>query len=162
MALEEEVMKQQPAAQEQADPETGELNEEEEADLRIALTLSKNIIDDGGIEVIDEALRSSKDPAQVIGQFLMQVVSQMSEELPKELSLSPRVFLAEGGWVEQISDYLQEDYNVPEDVMDRAEMFVAAQADSMAQGGAQQATQTGDPMMQQSLEGVVAQQGGAV
>lgn len=159
MALEEEIMKGRQAPVEQESPEEARLTEEEEADLRIAVTLSKNIIDDGGIEVIDQALSGSSDPAQVIGQFLMQVVAQMSEELPKELNLSPRVFLAEGGWVEEISDYLQEVYEVPENVMDRAEMFIAAQADSMAQGAAQQATQQGDPMMQQSVEQAVMQQG---
>lgn len=131
MALEDTVQKEAPA-------DSSRLTEEEEKDLSIVVILAENLIDDGGIEVIDQALAESKDPAQVIGQFLMQMVSQMSEQFPAEFSISPRVFLAEGGWVEQISDYLQEEYDVPREVMDRAEMFIAAQADSMAQGAVQQ------------------------
>lgn len=138
MALEQEMMNQEP----QAPQEQGaELTPEEEEDLDIAVMLAQNIIDDGGISVIDEAVNSSKDPGQVIGQFLMQLVSQMSEQLPREVQFSPRIFLAEGGWLEEISDYLQEQYNIPQKDMDRAEIFVAASANSMAQGQAQQAAQ---------------------
>lgn len=139
MALEQDMMNQEP----QAPQEQGgaELSPEEEEDLDIAVMLAQNIIDDGGISVIDEAVKSSKDPGQVIGQFLMQLVSQMSEQLPREVQFSPRIFLAEGGWLEEISDYLQDQYGVPQKDMDRAEMFVAASANSMAQGQAQQAAQ---------------------
>src|SRR5690606_24678357 len=130
------------------------LSKEEENDLAIAVMMAENVIDDGGIDVIDTALNDSSNPGEVIGQFLMQLVSQMSEQMPKEFEISPRIFFADGGWVEQISDYLQEQYNVSEDVMDKAEMFIAAQADSMAQGGAQQAAggappPGADPAMQQ-------------
>lgn len=130
MALEKEM------AQE-VEQDEGDLTDDEEDDLRIAVTLAENLIDDGGYEVIEQALGSS-DPGQVIGQFLMQMVSQMAENLPEGVDLSPRIFFAYGGWVEQVSDYLQDEYDVPTDVMDRAEMFIATAAQQMAQGQQQQ------------------------
>ena len=66
----------------------------------------------------------------------MQLVSQMSENLPKDIELSPRIYFAEGGWIEQVSDFLQDEYDIPRDVMDRAEMFIGTAAQQMAQGQA--------------------------
>lgn len=123
MALEEQVVEQEASA--------SQLSNEEEKDLEIAVTLAENLIDEGGWQVIDQAQQSS-DPAVVIGQFLMQLGAQLGESLP--FPISPRIMLAEGGWVEQVSDYLQEEYDVPKDVMDRAEIFIASNAQSMAQG----------------------------
>lgn len=109
------------------------LTDDEEDDLRIMVNLAKNLIDEGGYEVIESAENSS-DPGQVIGQFLMQMGSQIAEELPEEAKPSPRIFLGPGGWVEQVSDYLQEEYEVPTEVMDRAEMYIGAGAQAIAQG----------------------------
>lgn len=156
MALDETNMEQE--MPEEASPNGQQLSDEEEEDLDIAVMLAQNIIDDGGIEVIKQAMEESNDPGQVIGQFLMQMVSQMSEQLPRDVQLSPRVFLAEGGWVEQISDYLQEQYGVDQNTMDRAEMFIAAQADSMAQGAATQQAAPQQPAMPQ--QGPAMPQGG--
>ena len=134
MALEKEVMKEQAPEQEAPVDETS-LSDEEEQDLTIAVRLAEDLIDDGGIEVINQAMNSS-DPAQVIGQFLMQLVAQMNGNLPKGIELSPRIYFAEGGWVEQVSDFLQDEYDIPRDVMDRAEIFIATAAQQMAQGQA--------------------------
>lgn len=114
----------------------------EQDDLAIMLTLSKNLIDDGGYEVIEQA-QNSKDPGVVIAQFLMQLSEQLAEQLPFEPSA--RILLAEDGWVEQISDFLQDDYNVPKKVMDRAEIYMATAAQQMGQAGQQpqQAPQQG-------------------
>lgn len=127
MALDEEMMMQ--ANQEQ-------LTSEEEKDLEIAVALAENLIDEGGWKVIQQA-EQSKDPAVIIGQFLMQLGAQLGEQLP--FPISPRIMLAEGGWVEQVSDYLQEEYGIPKDVMDRAEIFIGSNAQAMAQAQQQQA-----------------------
>lgn len=125
MALEDEM------TQEQTD-----MTPEEEEDLKIAVTIAKDLIDEGGYDVIKQAL-DTKDPGQIIGQFLMQMVSQMNESLPEGITLSPSIYFAYGGWVEQISDYLQEEYDVPTEVMDRAEIYIGTAAQEMAQGQAQ-------------------------
>ena len=140
MALEDRL-------QEQQSPQ--EMTEDQEQDLSIAVNICKNLIDDGGIEVIEQALQTP-DPGQVIGQFLMQMVAQMTENLPNGVEIDPAIYLAVGGWVEQISDYLQEEYDVPKQVMDRAEIFIGTAANEMAAGAqAQQQQQAAPPMPQQ-------------
>lgn len=153
MAIEEEMMAANtapaPEAQGQAPaqgPSEGQpMSPDEESDLNIAVMLAEKMIDEGGIEVIEEAVKTSRDPGQVVGQFLMQMVIQMSEQMPREMALSPRIYFAHGGWVEQISDYLQEEYGIDQRTMDRAEMFIGSQAEQMAQGQAQQKLQQADP-----------------
>lgn len=125
MALDEQMAQQGPER----------LGKEEEDELRVMVNLAMNMIDEGGDQIIDQAM-NSKDPGTIIGQFIMQLGSQLGEQLPFEIS--PRIMLAEGGWVEQISDYLQEQYDVPKKVMDRAEIFVGSSAQNMAQQQQQQ------------------------
>lgn len=131
MALEDQM-------REAPEQDTNSLSDEEEADLTIAVNIGKQLIDDGGGQVIEQAMGESSDPAQVIGQFVMQMGSQMEEGLPEGMVLSKRIFLAEGGWVEQIMDYLQEEWDVPKEVTDRAEIFIGTTAQEMSQQGAVQ------------------------
>lgn len=124
MALDKEM------AQEDADTQ---LVGEEKNDLRIAVGIAQDLIDQGGIDAIDAAVKSSKDPGQVVGQFLMQLASEISRNLPEGMVLSPRIWLAEGGALEQVSDYLQDEYDLDEEIMNRAEMFVASAIQQKAQ-----------------------------
>ena len=126
MALEEQMAKEQSSNQ-----NSNMLSEEEERDLNIGVMLAQDLIDSGGIEVIQKA-EQSKDPGQVIGQFLMQLVSQMDEMLPEQLKLSKKIYFAVGGWIEQISDYLQEEYGISKEIMDRAEIYMGTTAQQMA------------------------------
>lgn len=126
MALESKVT----ASKAEEAAASGDPEKEKALDLKIMVTLAKNLIDDSGYEVIEKA-QDSKDPAIIIGQFLMQLASQLAEKLP--FDPSPDILLSKNGWVEQISDYLQEEYNVPRKVMDRAEIFIAHSAQQMAQ-----------------------------
>lgn len=138
MALEDQLKNAPPEDMEEEgeDPSqvtVEQLTDDEEDDLKIMVNLGKNLIDEGGYEVVESAEKSS-DPGQVIGQFLMQLGSQVAENLPEEAKPSPRIFLCEGGWVEEMSDYLQDEYDVPEDVMDRAEIYIGIASQSIAQG----------------------------
>lgn len=114
---------------------------DEELDLKIAVMMGERLLQNGGFDVIDRAVASSKDPGQVIGQFIMQMGQQLFENMPEDMKLSPSIMLAEGGWVEQISDYIQEQNDVKKDIMDKAEIYIASTAQQMAQGQQQQ----GDP-----------------
>lgn len=127
MALEEKM-----AGPAQQAPQEERLSDEEEQDLEIAVLLGKKLVSEGGDEVL-KAAQGSSDPAQVIGQFLVQLGSQLAEQLPDELKPSPRVFLAAGGWLEQMSDFIQDEYDIGRDVMDRAEVYVASTGQQMAQ-----------------------------
>ena len=126
MALEDKVVEQE---------DNSQLTDQEEDQLEIMVLLAENLIDEGGIQALDQA-KGSSDPGQVIGQFLMQLGSQLGEQLPFEIS--PRIMLARGGWLEQVSDYLQDEYGFSKKDMDRAEIFVASSAQGMAQGQAAQ------------------------
>lgn len=123
--------------QEQEAQDPNQLTQEDEDDLETAVLLGKRLIDQGGQEILDAAA-GSKDPGQVIGQFLLQLGSQLAEEMPEGLTLNPKIMLASGGWLEQISDFLQEEYDIGMDVMDRAEIYVGQAAQQMAQQAAQQ------------------------
>lgn len=123
--------------QEQEAQDPNQLTQEDEDDLETAVLLGKRLIDQGGQEILDAAA-NSKDPGQVIGQFLLQLGSQLAEEMPEGLTLNPKIMLASGGWLEQISDFLQEEYDIGMDVMDRAEIYVGQAAQQMAQQAAQQ------------------------
>lgn len=144
------ALKEQLPAQEQ---EKESLTAEEEQDLSIAVNLAKNMIDDEGINVIKSA-ETSKDPGQVIGQFLFQMATALKEKLSGMIDLSPRIFLSEGGWVEQVSDYLQEDYGIPKDTMDRAEIYIGGTAQSV---GTAALTQQGQAPQQEPVPSAQAQ-----
>lgn len=162
MALEQDMVKQNPqqVAPNEAPADGQGLSKEEETDLKIAVLLAERLIDDGGIKVIDDAVKGSNDPGQIIGQFLMQMVSQMNEKLPKEVQLSKRIYFAHGGWVEQISDYIQEQYGIDKKIMDRAEIYIATAAQKMAQGQKQQAAQGQPPQAGVPGGQAMPQQGG--
>jgi hypothetical protein len=113
---------------------------EEELDLQIAVLFGRRLLEDGGFRVIEKAAASSRDPGQVIGQFLMQMGQQMMESLPEDVQLSPTILLAEGGWVEQMSDYIQENLGIKREIMDRAEIYVASTAQQMAEAHQSQAS----------------------
>jgi len=123
---------------EQPEVKQERITDSEEKDLSIMVNLAKNMIDDEGINVIKSA-ENSKDPGQVIGQFLIQLGGTLIEKLSGMVDISPRILLIEGGWVEQISDYLQEEYGVPKNTMDRAELYVGGTAQQMANAKQQQA-----------------------
>jgi len=142
MALEEKMAKKEA-------PKEGLLTDDEESDLEIAVMLAEQLIDEGGIEVIKGAQESS-DPGQVIGQFLMQLVSQLSEKLPPEMQLSKRIYFAKDGWIEQVSDYIQEQYGIDKKTMDRAEMYIGSAAQKMAQGAQGGAPQGAAPAPEQA------------
>lgn len=152
MALRDEVMREK----EMPLQEDGQLTKAEQQDLSIAVNLAKNLIDDGGFEVVKSA-EKSRDPGQVVGQFLLQLGDQLTEKLSGKVDISPKIMLIEDGWVEQVSDYLQEEYGIPKDVMDRAEIYVGGMAQKMAesqqsgqlQGQAPQQPEAAPPTMPQ-------------
>lgn len=155
MAIKEQLM--------QEEVQGNDLSDAEEQDLSIMINLAKNMIDDEGINVIKSA-EQSKDQGQVIGQFLFQLGSQLAEKLSGTVDISPRIMMAAGGWVEQVSDYLQEEYGVPKAIMDRAEMYIGGMAQKMAEGqqaGAQpqQAASQGAPMQAEPAPPMMPQQG---
>jgi len=142
MALEEQVMQQpqqpqQPAEGQEA-PQQGQpeqLSDEEEKDLKIAVLLTERLMADGGYKVIDDAVKTSKDPSQVIGQFMIQLIKKLDESMPNEAKLSKRIWLCKGGWLEQVMDDLVDEFGLDYSITDKAEVYVADTVKKLAQAG---------------------------
>lgn len=134
MALKEKIVEKEDKTSDAED----ELSTEEKQHLSIMVNLAKNLIDDGGNQVITAAMKS-RDPGQVIGQFLVQLAQQIAEKLEGKVDVSPRIILIEDGWVEQVSDYLQEEYGIDKATADRAELYIGAVGMKQAQAMQQEA-----------------------
>jgi hypothetical protein len=154
MALDEEMMEPEDNEQEESS--------EDEMDLKIAVLLGQKLLEEGGLDVVEKAVRGSSDPGQVIGQFLMQMGQQLHESMPDDAKLSPAIMLAPGGWVEQMSDYIQEAAGVKKDIMDKAEIYVASTAQQMAQAKQAQGDPNAPPVAPGVQAPVMPQQAGPV
>lgn len=137
MALEEQVMQQQPQqpAQDQEAPQQEQLSDEEEKDLQIAVLLTQRLMADGGYKVIEDAIKTSRDPSQVIGQFMIQLIKKLDESMPNEAKLSKRIWLCKGGWLEQVMDDLVDEFGLDYSITDKAEVYVADTVKKLAQAG---------------------------
>lgn len=146
-SLEENALAQQQLAEEEEDTEEQDtLTDQEEQDLHIAWLMAEQLLEDGGIDVVLQAVDSSGNPAQVVGQFIAQLIMQISEALEGEDQLSPKIYFSENGLVEIIGDYL-EDEGVPEDVVGNAEVVCLSIMQSVAQGNQQGMAPTPAPGM---------------
>jgi len=151
-SLEQEALQEEEMMEED---EEGVLTADEDRDLHIAWMVVEELMEQGAIDVILDALDNSASPEQVIGQAIAQMMMQVEEQLTGEDKLSPRIFFAENGLLEIIGDYL-EDEGVPEDIVGKSEMVAFA---TLKQVGDQQAAQQQAPAPQQpqagGLEGMV-------
>ena len=120
---------------------TASLSDEEELDLRLAVAMMQRLLEEKGLDLIKQALNTSKDPAQVVGNLLSQMIVQMQENFPPELNVSPRVYLAKNGALEQILDFIEKKLGLPsrfsDDVYGTVVEIIKAGAMSpeQAQGG---------------------------
>ena len=112
-SLEQEALQEEEMMEED---EEGVLTADEDRDLHIAWMVVEELMEQGAIDVILDALDNSASPEQVIGQAIAQMMMQVEEQFTGEDKLSPRIFFAENGLLEIIGDYL-EDEGVPEDVV---------------------------------------------
>ncbi len=100
--------------------EEGEGREVNNEDVEIAFRMAVQMLSDGGaIQMIKDAINQSNDPAQVIGQVLAQLMSKLAEQLQNELEIDPAIFLAKGGWLELVLDYIEKKLGYPEEFSDQ-------------------------------------------
>jgi hypothetical protein len=88
-------------------------------DVEIAVRMAVQMLDEGGLKMMSDAIDQSNDPAMVIGQILAQMIGQLAEELNKEYNIDPRIFLAKNGWLDTILDYIEHELNYPENFSDQ-------------------------------------------
>jgi hypothetical protein len=89
-------------------------------DVEIAVRMGIKLLNEGnGLKVIQDAVNQSKDPGQVIGQFLAQLMAKMAEDLQAKIGLDPKVFLAKKGFLDTILDYIEHKLGLPSDFSDK-------------------------------------------
>lgn len=89
-------------------------------DVELATRMGIQLMTEGGgLEQIRQALNQSQDPAQVVGQFLAQVMSQLATQLQDQLRIDPKIFLAKGGWLEHMLDYIEKKLGLPSEFSDQ-------------------------------------------
>lgn len=139
MALEEQMTQDQPMAPvEGRDQREANMTEAEEQDLAIGVLLGERFLQEGGFDVISEALKGSSDPSQPIGQFFITLIKKLMEDMPADVQLSPRIFLAKNGWVEQMMDMVIDELKIDIKIADKAEIYIADTISQMASQSAQQ------------------------
>lgn len=127
-------------------------------DAEIAFRMGVKLMSEGkGLETIEAAINESQDPAQVIGQFLAQIITVLAEKLAGEINLDPRVFLAKGGWLELMLDYIEQKLGYPEEFSDQ--IFV--QTVEVIKAAAMAPEQGGQPQQQPMAQGQPPQGGPA-
>lgn len=128
-------------------------NSKKNPDVEIAVRMAIQMVEQGGgVKVIADALKS-KDPAQVIGQFLAQLMGQLAEKMQSELDISPKIFLSKGGWLEKMLDYIERALNKPPEFSDEIYAQVLETVKAAAMGG-------NPPQEQAPPQEAMPQQGG--
>lgn len=98
----------------------GKQNSVNKDDVEIVTRLGIQLLSKGGaMKQIQEALQSSKDPAQVIGTFIAQMMAQILEQVSSEVDIDPRAFLANGGFLDTILNYIEKKLGLPEEFSDQ-------------------------------------------
>lgn len=90
-----------------------------EQDVEIAVRLGVKLLSSGGLDQIKAAIDQSKDPAQVIGTFIVQMIGHMAEQLRSQVGIDPRVFLAKGAFLDSILDYIETKLGYPPEFSDQ-------------------------------------------
>lgn len=112
------------------------VNAGDDVEIAVRMTI-KMLRDGGGIKVIADAMNQSKDPAQVVGQFLAQIAGQLAEKLDEQYGIDPRIFVAQGGWLDKILDYIEKQLGYPEEFSEEIYGAVLETIKAAAMGGRQ-------------------------
>lgn len=103
---------------------------------RVAIKLLNEL---GGINVLKEAVQTSGDPVQAVGQFLGQLIVRLGEDVAQKMDLDPRALFARGGVLEELLDYLEPKLGLPPEFSDEVYSEVVELVKAMAMNGGQQA-----------------------
>lgn len=87
-------------------------------DVDLAFRMAVEMLDDGGLKVISDAIDQSNDPGKVVGQFLAQMMGQLAEKLRDEFQIDPKIFLAKNGWLDLVLDFIESELGYPDSFSD--------------------------------------------
>ena len=123
-------------------------------DIELLVRAGIKLLSGGGIDVIKKAIDSSNDPAQVIGQFMAQLILKMGEDIVEKMQIDPRAFLAKGGFLEELLDHIEQKLSLPSDFSDKvySETVEVIKAVVMSRGAGRQEPVSGlDSMEAQNV-----------
>ena len=135
-------------------------------DVELAVMMGIELLTEGGaLELIKKAIDQSQDPAQVVGQFMAQIVARLAEVLAKEYSIDPGIFLAKDGFLDYILNYIEQKLGYPESFSDEiytqvVEIIKAAAQGPSAPNGVMEGQPSAPPPPQQGAAPVPAPQPG--
>lgn len=89
------------------------------SDAELVSMMGMAMLNQGGLKVIEDALKSSQEPGQVVGNFLAQMVGQLAEFTQANMGIDPGVFVAENGFLDQILDYIERKLKLPREFSDQ-------------------------------------------
>lgn len=123
-------------------------------DVEIAVRMAIKLLNEGeGLKLISDAIQQSKDPAQVIGKFLAQLIGQLAEKLRDEAGIAPSIFIAKNGFLDQILDYIEVKLRLPSDFSDKVYRAVLDTIKAAAQPAPPPQGQVSGPGAAMSLDG---------
>lgn len=110
-------------------------------EVSLAVALSKKLMKEaGGLNGLKKALSQTQDPAEVVAKFLVQLLMKVKEVLDKEqVELPPESILEDGGWMDQMLDFLEDQLGLPPEFSDEVGGAVLETFKALAQGERNQA-----------------------
>lgn len=131
--------------EDQAPAENTALNDEEELDVNLLTAMGKKMLNEQGHQVLQTGLSQTQDPARVVGTFVSQMAMGMMQRLPPDLHVSPRAYLAEGGFVDRLLDEVVATHGLPEEIKGAAFNTAVETMKAAAQSGQKGEQQGGQP-----------------
>jgi hypothetical protein len=122
-------------------------NKKSVSDKELVSMMGMAMLDNGGLQTIQQALQSSQDPGQVVGQFLAQMVGQLAESTQQNFGIDPSVYGEEDGFIDQTLNYIETSLGLPKEFSDQVygEVLEIMKAVSMSGGEQQQPQQAPAP-----------------
>lgn len=106
-------------------------------DVELAVNFGIKLLNEGGgLDLIKKSINQSQDPAQVIGQFLAQIIAKLAEQMHQEYSIDPGIFLAKDGFLDYILNYIERKLGYPEEFSNEIYNQVVEIIKAAAQGPA--------------------------
>jgi hypothetical protein len=105
------------------------------ADKDLVSMMGMAMLDNGGLQTIQQSLQSTQDPPQVIGAFVTQLVGQMAEMTEQQMGIDPAVYGEPDGFLDQVTSYIGTQLNLPNEMVDAAYGEALEMMKAASQGG---------------------------
>ena len=150
MASLDQMSKERLPPEEEKEVIEGTPVDEQQVELvtRLGIKLLK---EGGGLDTLGKAIQQSQDPAQVVGQFMVQLIGSLIDQLKEQIDLDPRVFLVPDGFLDNILDFLEDQLSLPEEFSDQVEGEVLEMIKALAMGEQQPQPQQGPGLDQAGM-----------